>query len=161
MTSLIHIMENHSIYIWYIKYSLQLLANAIHAKPEEQKWIIRMNTRWRNPIKYRLLFTSDDRPNCPTRYKRRKKHKFHFNIITALAAPEKHTDRGTTFDSDSFPIRIDNCATKCITNDKDDFEGSLRKTDKTIKGIGGTIHGIYQGTITWNIEDDDGKIHTE
>ena len=31
------------------------------------------------------------------------------------------------FDSDSYPILIDNCCTACVTNEMNDFEGTLQR----------------------------------
>ena len=64
------------------------------------------------------------------------------------------------FDTDSFPIRVDNCATATISNRIEDFDGPLSKSNQKIKGIGGSIGNVQRGTIKWRIEDDNGKVHT-
>jgi len=64
------------------------------------------------------------------------------------------------FDSDSYAIRVDNCCSKCITNRLEDFETPPQQVfSTTVKGIGGRIHCTHKGTIVWNIEDDQGRIH--
>ena len=68
--------------------------------------------------------------------------------------------RTVKFDTDSKLIRIDNCASKCISPHIGDFVGETRPTSRRVKGIGGTIvKGIRVGTIKWSIEDDEGKVH--
>jgi hypothetical protein len=68
--------------------------------------------------------------------------------------------RSVRFDTDSKLIRIDNCASKCISPHLEDFIGETRETSKRVKGIGGTIvQGIRVGTIKWQIEDDEGVVH--
>jgi len=63
------------------------------------------------------------------------------------------------FDTDAKAIRIDNCASYCISNDRRDFITPLKKVNKHLKGLGGTLADIYSGTIKWSIEDDDGVPH--
>jgi hypothetical protein len=63
-------------------------------------------------------------------------------------------------DSDSFLKAIDNCSSKCITNDLRDYVSALQKVNVTVKGIGGTITASLRGTVAWAIEDDDGVRHT-
>jgi hypothetical protein len=41
------------------------------------------------------------------------------------------------FDTDSFMIGIDNCASKCLTDNKMDFVGPLQRQTTKVKGIGG------------------------
>lgn len=65
------------------------------------------------------------------------------------------------FDSDSFLIRVDNCATASISNLKKDFiEGTLVPTRKKVKGLFGPSQaGVMTGTICWNVADDNGVAH--
>jgi hypothetical protein len=64
----------------------------------------------------------------------------------------------TVFDSDSFPIRIDNCCSRSISFSKQDFDvNTLVKAplDMSIKGFGDTSTPIMHiGTIVWRILDD-------
>ena len=65
------------------------------------------------------------------------------------------------FDTDSRKVLIDNCATASITNDINDCCTKPVKIKRRVKGVAGTFHpDIYETTIRWDIEDDDGKIHT-
>jgi hypothetical protein len=62
------------------------------------------------------------------------------------------------YDSDSFQIAIDNCATSCFTNSMDDFVGTPTKTTTKVTGIGKAI-STHEGTVRWLIVDDDGSRH--
>jgi hypothetical protein len=79
--------------------------------------------------------------------------------IIAMKAKQTHQDEVVMFDTDAKAIRIDNCASYCISNDKRDFITPLKKVNKKLKGLGGTLSEIYSGTIKWSIEDDDGVSH--
>ena len=91
-----------------------------------------------------------------------KKHSSHLECLTAIIAMKanhSHQDEVARFDTDAKAIRIDNCASYCISNDKKDFITPLKKINKNLKGLGGTLADIYSGTIKWSIEDDDGVPH--
>jgi hypothetical protein len=65
------------------------------------------------------------------------------------------------FDTDSSLLRIDNCATRSISPDTKDFVNELTPLLNTrVQGVGGKVTGIMMGTIRWNIEDDQGVVHT-
>ena len=49
-----------------------------------------------------------------------------FECMTAIKEPGKQEAR---FDTDSFDIAIDNCCSRCITNNKDDFITDLTLID--------------------------------
>jgi hypothetical protein len=70
-----------------------------------------------------------------------------------------HLPSHLRFDTDSFVIGIDNCASKCLSDDKRDFVGPLKKQTTQVKGIGGNQQGHWVGTVQWTITDDDGKLH--
>jgi Reverse transcriptase (RNA-dependent DNA polymerase) len=63
------------------------------------------------------------------------------------------------FDSDSAPIKIDNCATRSMSNEELDFISStmVEVNDKCVHSYGGaTIPITKVGTISWWILDDTG-----
>ena len=64
------------------------------------------------------------------------------------------------FNSDSFKILIDNCASTSITNSMDDFVSKPRAATKSIQGISGDTEAPLIGTVAWKIEDDNGRVHT-
>jgi hypothetical protein len=63
------------------------------------------------------------------------------------------------FDTDSFPIGVDNCATYCITDNKKDFVGPLKRSNTRVASVGGHQKGQWIGTIHWPVVDDDGRHH--
>jgi hypothetical protein len=64
------------------------------------------------------------------------------------------------FDSDSVPIRVDNCCSRTLSGSLHDFDKSTltpTTSDMTITGFGGTKTRItHTGTIIWRIHDDHG-----
>ena len=44
------------------------------------------------------------------------------------------------FDGDARRVGIDNRASGCISDDKKDFKGKLRKVPRAVKGFGGQRH---------------------
>lgn len=66
------------------------------------------------------------------------------------------------FEAEAKSIRIDNCSSKCISNDLKDFiPSSVRKCTMIVKGFKGEqCKATHKGTIKWDWEDDDGMLHT-
>ena len=62
-------------------------------------------------------------------------------------------------DSDSFQIAIDNCSTRCITNDARDFIDQPRPMSVKIKGVSGCATSTLVGTVRWAMQDDEGVTH--
>ena len=79
---------------------------------------------------------------------------------SAMPAEQGHEPaRKVVFDTDSRPLKIDNHASRSITNDINDVIGRPDfDTKYHISGVGGNIKG-YQCTIRWTIEDDNGVRH--
>ena len=65
----------------------------------------------------------------------------------------------TSFDTDSFKILVDNCATRSITNDSADFIDPPVKVKGRLKGVAGSMPVTCKGTVRWYIEDDSGTVH--
>ena len=65
------------------------------------------------------------------------------------------------FDTDSFNIGVDTLASKCMANNPSFFE-HLKLTEKTqsVQGISAGLDIAGHGTFIFDIEDDDGGIHT-
>jgi len=65
-----------------------------------------------------------------------------------------------SFDTDSLPLRVDNCTSKTMSNKVEDFVGPFKDVNQKVKGIGGTVlDGIKEATFKLNIEDDQGRVH--
>ena len=63
------------------------------------------------------------------------------------------------FDSDSQALMLDDGASACITNDKNNFTEPPRRVDHKVKGIKGHAKATHRGTIKWHLEDDNGLVH--
>ena len=73
-------------------------------------------------------------------------------MTSASQLPAPHAP----FDLDRFPIMIDNCCSKCITNFFADFIGTPSKVEAQINVIGDPMIFITQeGTVRWKFEDGD------
>ena len=79
------------------------------------------------------------------------------NIGMSMMRPSRM--KPATFELDSYPILIDNCSTACVTNIVHDFIGDTKDIQARVTGIGGQICITKIGTVKWNIEDDQGRIH--
>jgi hypothetical protein len=64
------------------------------------------------------------------------------------------------FDTDSFPIGVDSCATCCLTDHEGDFKpGTMRQANTRVEGIGGHQQGDWIGTAQWSVTDNLGRQH--
>ena len=68
--------------------------------------------------------------------------------------------RQVHFDTDAKDLRVDNGASKCISSYIEDFIDIPRPVNKSIIGIGGILTHNMEGTVEWQIQDDDGRTHT-
>ena len=68
-------------------------------------------------------------------------------------------DQTSQFNSDSQTHRVDDEASECITNDKNDFIGTTKTISRKVNGINGHAQATHRGTARWLIEDDMGVIH--
>ena len=64
------------------------------------------------------------------------------------------------FDSDSYPILIDNCCSACITNCIADFNCKPVWVNANINRLGGAIQLIHKGTVKWSFQDNEERPHT-
>lgn len=77
-----------------------------------------------------------------------------FTVLHSTSRQGNHCQ----WDSDSKPIRVDNCATRSISNDISDFvTAPVPMPGYSIGGIGGRLNQCMTGTIHWTIQDDEGK----
>jgi hypothetical protein len=58
------------------------------------------------------------------------------------------------FDTDSYKIGIDNCASCCVTDNKQDFVGLVTRSNTIVKGIRGNQNGNWIGTVKWPVTDE-------
>ena len=64
------------------------------------------------------------------------------------------------YDSDSFILHVDNCASTSLTNDSSDFIDTPTKHKGQLTGVSGSIPIKSSGTVKWSIADDTGRIHS-
>jgi len=64
-----------------------------------------------------------------------------------------------SFDTDSFTLTVDNCASASITNNIKDFIEPPKASRTKILGISGVSAATLVGTVRWKIEDDAGQSH--
>ena len=72
----------------------------------------------------------------------------------------KSLQGGKQFDSDSRALMLDDGASACITNDKDDFIEPPKRVDRKVRGIKGHAKATHKGTLKWHVEDDSGLVPT-
>ena len=93
---------------------------------------------------------------------RRKKGKPTLNTaltgMTTTWAGERTPSQGT-FDSDSQALMLDDGASACITNNKEDCIEPPKCLDRKVKVIKGHANATHRGTLKWHIEDDQGLVH--
>jgi hypothetical protein len=91
-----------------------------------------------------------------------RKEDIAYTFTTQQTYPKESAGKDLDFGTDSFQIKVDNCASRTMSFQKSDFiPGTLMKVrDKVVRGFGNTISRItHVGTIKWKIYDDDGRIH--
>jgi hypothetical protein len=86
------------------------------------------------------------------------------NKVTRYGRTVDDTNYSTAvrFDTDSFPVKIDNCCTQTMSGFKADFipETLVAIQGKHVIGFANTKTMItHKGTITWQIADDEGATH--
>ena len=84
----------------------------------------------------------------------------HFAYEATSNQNKNNHKNNIVFDSDSYPIMVDNGASYSITNDLKDFiEPPIQKGIK-INGFNGSKTPARTGTVQWKILDDKGRPHT-
>jgi len=83
------------------------------------------------------------------------------NILVASTATRNGLNL-MHFDAESVPIKVDNCCSKCITNDINDLvPSSIKTTTKIVRGFKGEqCAASCRGTMRWTWDDDLGVRQT-
>ena len=71
----------------------------------------------------------------------------------------KSPSLGRQFDSDLQALMLGDCASACITNDKDDFIEPPKRVDYKVNSIKGHAKATHRGTIKWHVKDDNGLVN--
>ena len=83
----------------------------------------------------------------------------HTTILSTTDKDDENALKHPNFDTDSVPIKVDNCCTRTISFCREDFlEDTLTPVhNKVVKSFSGTLTPItHEGTIQWWVSDDDG-----
>ena len=138
---------------WWIKASLQASNRFLTGV---EKMIMNLKTRRRY------------RPRQPWTCGRRTRQKKQRSVASPpvinmtstwsnqWSAPRVHARQ---FDSDSYKLMLDDGASACITNCKNDFVEPPKRVDRKVKGIKGHADATHRGTLKWYLEDDTGLVH--
>jgi hypothetical protein len=106
---------------------------------------------------YRLYKPSQRRAATRERNRQSAMRLHAVDITCMMAAP---MDKSTPFDLDSKAVAIDNCSSRCLTNSRSDFlPGTLKSCNIGIQGVGGRVKCKVKGTVSWTIEDNQGRSH--
>ena len=54
---------------------------------------------------------------------------------------------------------LDDGASACITNDKDDFIEPPKFVVRKVRGIKGHVKATHRSTLKWHLEDENGLVH--
>jgi hypothetical protein len=81
-------------------------------------------------------------------------------MVVALLVTTSQGQQAAAFDSDSFKLYVDNCASKCITNNTDDRQDASESTrsSEIIDGNNVAVRAVR--TIKWDFEDENGTAHS-
>lgn len=99
---------------------------------------------------------------------RKAKGKVKVNIVRLVCVLQdeirkdnNNGPRGVSFDTDTYEIKVDNCSSRCMSPEPDDFVGDLKEVRVHVKGLGmDEICEVHEGTLKWSWQDDDGISHT-
>ena len=115
-------------------------------------------------IKVQQQYRPQKPRTCSKRTRPKKQHQVYLTQVpnmtstwsnpwSAPCAPAKQ------FDSDSHDLMLDDGASACITNCKEDFVEPPKRVDRKVKGIKGHADATHRGTLKWYLEDDTGLVH--
>jgi len=77
--------------------------------------------------------------------------------LRANATTNRHVE-DHHYDTDSHLVAIDNCSSRCVTNNERDYIDKPRGVSVAIDGLGGKSVARLVGTVELAIEDDDGRV---
>ena len=138
---------------WWIKASLKASNRFLDGV---EKMIMNIKTRRR--------YRPHQPRTCGRRTRQKKQRSVAFTQVINMTstwsnqwpAPRAHARQ---FDSDSYKLMLDDGASACITNCKDDFVEPPKDVDRKVKGIKGHADATHRGTLKWYLEDDTGLVH--
>ena len=87
----------------------------------------------------------------------RQSHLFHPYALTGIKGDS--VSGQVLFDSDSFPVRINNHASYCMANSPHLFDDLILSDVGKVDGINEGLAILGKGTFKFNISDDGGRVH--
>jgi hypothetical protein len=87
----------------------------------------------------------------------RQSHRFHLYALAGIKGDS--TSGQVQFDSDSFPIRINNHASYCMANSPHLFDDLILSDVGNVDGINEGLAILGKGTFKFSISDDDSRVH--
>jgi hypothetical protein len=87
----------------------------------------------------------------------RQSHRFHLYALAGIKGDS--TSGQVHFDSDSFPIRINNHASYCVANSPHLFDDLILSDVGNVDGTNEGLAILGKGTFKFSISDDDGRVH--
>ena len=96
---------------------------------------------------------------CGRRTRQKKQRQVSLTQVTNMTSTWSNPGASTRtparqFDSDSQDLMLDDGASACITNCKEDFVEPPKRVDRKVKGIKGHEDATHRGTLKWYLEDD-------
>ena len=83
------------------------------------------------------------------------------NAFFSFSADDDVNNPGPAkFDTDSFPVGADVCASATLCNKRNLFTDLEAVQDAFLKGVGGKIPVVGKGTLHLSFEDDQANLHT-
>ena len=137
-------------------------AFAAYLKSWIKRWVLQPVDQWISSFNTSTHRTA----STPMSPKRNDKGRFIRTLCIFMTVFQANAElpiaaHKSIFDTDSNELYIDNCATACITNNPNDCHTPPHRIQRRIKGIGGTFEAeVYETTIRWDLEDDDGVTET-
>ena len=115
-------------------------------------------------IRVRRRYHTKKPRTCSKRTRQKRQHHISIIQVTSMTSTwSRHWSaphaRAKQFDSDSYVLMLDDGASACITNCKEDFIEPPKRVDRKVKGIKGHANATHRGTLKWYLEDDSGLVH--
>ena len=143
-------------------------------RPPENLWIKAFYTAFNrftaglgkmiNNIKVRRRYQPQKPRTCGKHTRPKKQRQVYLTQVTNMTSTwsnQRSAPRAPArqFDSDSHDLMLDDGASTCITNCKEDFVEPPKCVDQKVKGIKGHADATHRRTIKCYLEDDTGLVH--
>ena len=143
-------------------------------RPPKSRWIKAFSTAFNlfnaglektiMNIKVRRRYQPRKLRTCGRRTRQKKQRRASLIQVTNMTSTWSNPGASTRpparqFDSDSHALMLDDGASACITNCKEDFVEPPKRVDRKVKGKKGHADATHRGTLKWYLQDDAGLVH--